>query len=732
MRVFVLAVVCVLSLLGARTAHATHFRYGTINYRLPDPADPRVVDLEVTVAWRSSYLPVDSTVLAFGDGTTGPATVGVNIGYGFDATGGQYTVYRYTLRHTYPAPGQYVASFTSCCRLSSLINAGDRSFTVRAVVDATVGNTSGPIAGTTPFLQLQTGGVRTLLVPARDPDGPISCRFSTPNETGDATTIHPPIANGQAPTIATVTDGCLVTWNLTNATAGQSYVLSVVIASGSGETTVDAIVELLSSPPITCTGSGSINAYVNEPTSWMVTGQAPSATNLTSSLLSELGSLSNTSGASPLTSTATLTAVTNQRGLRLALMTFTTPQFRSGWCYQFVNVATPTCGNDHYELEACDGTSLAPSAACPAGYEGTPLCNNDPANPNGNGTCTLDPLPDGCVDIDECALGTDTCAMHATCTNMPGSYTCTCASGWTGDGFTCGDIDECTTGTAGCAEHATCTNAPGTFDCACDQGWSGDGFTCTDVDECAMQGTCDTNASCTNELGAFTCACNMGWDGDGFTCADVDECALGTDACDPQAACANTVGSYTCTCEAGWSGDGFTCTDVDECTDGASTCDEHALCTNTTGSYTCACAEGWTGDGTTCTDIDECASGTAGCDPHATCTNLPGSVACACNSGWMGSGTTCGDVDECGEGLDDCPATSACVNDTGAFHCECPAGHTGDGYVCAGPEEEEEEEEESSGGCGCTAGGDSNDGALATWLLLGVALVVTGRRRRPR
>ncbi len=46
-----------------------------------------------------------------------------------------------------------------------------------------------------------------------------------------------------------------------------------------------------------------------------------------------------------------------------------------------------------------------------------------------------------CTDIDECALGTDNCdPVNATCTNTPGSFTCTCASGSSdvnGDGTLC-------------------------------------------------------------------------------------------------------------------------------------------------------------------------------------------------------------------------------------------------------------------------------------------------------
>ena len=42
------------------------------------------------------------------------------------------------------------------------------------------------------------------------------------------------------------------------------------------------------------------------------------------------------------------------------------------------------------------------------------------------------------TDVDECTLNTDDChATFATCTNTDGSFTCTCNTGYDGDGVTC-------------------------------------------------------------------------------------------------------------------------------------------------------------------------------------------------------------------------------------------------------------------------------------------------------
>ena len=43
------------------------------------------------------------------------------------------------------------------------------------------------------------------------------------------------------------------------------------------------------------------------------------------------------------------------------------------------------------------------------------------------------------------------------------------------------DTDECLTNNGGCHAQATCTNTPGSFSCACKLGYSGNGFDCTGI-----------------------------------------------------------------------------------------------------------------------------------------------------------------------------------------------------------------------------------------------------------
>ena len=82
---------------------------------------------------------------------------------------------------------------------------------------------------------------------------------------------------------------------------------------------------------------------------------------------------------------------------------------------------------------------------------------------------------------------------------------------------TVSDIDECSPG-GGCDENADCLDTPGSFECTCHSGYTGDGDTCLDIDEC-LSDPCDENATCTNNNGSFSCQCDSGFEGNGFSCS---------------------------------------------------------------------------------------------------------------------------------------------------------------------------------------------------------------------
>lgn len=325
------------------------------------------------------------------------------------------------------------------------------------------------------------------------------------------------------------------------------------------------------------------------------------------------------------------------------------------------------------------------------------------AQADSNGEITNDSVT-FLVDEDECAdPTTNTCDENATCINLPQGFSCTCESGYEGDGQTCTNINECDLGTDNCDPRVDCVDTEGGFECgACPSGFEdvfGDGSFCRDIDECTLDtDDCLVAEFCTNTPGGFTCSlCQPGYEFNvGLSiCENIDECDRDLDDCSELVSCTDTDGSFTCgACPAGYEdvfGDGTFCRDIDECA--ATPCDEFVVCTNLPGTFTCGtCPPGFedqNGDGSICLDIDECADETLNdCDEIAGCSNIPGGFACGggnCPPGFEdvnGDGSLCQDIDECETGVNNCHENATCTNTDGSFTCECAEGFVGDGEMC--------------------------------------------------
>ena len=104
------------------------------------------------------------------------------------------------------------------------------------------------------------------------------------------------------------------------------------------------------------------------------------------------------------------------------------------------------------------------------------------------------------------------CSDDAICTNLDGTYTCDCLSGFSGDGWECVDVDECRNVVQG---QVTAIAPPG----------AGAGAS---LSPCVLG---DWQHACHNFAGSFNCSCGTGYNGSWPACVDIDECAVGNGGC---------------------------------------------------------------------------------------------------------------------------------------------------------------------------------------------------------
>jgi len=392
-----------------------------------------------------------------------------------------------------------------------------------------------------------------------------------------------------------------------------------------------------------------------------------------------------------------------------------------------------TLGETCHDEAFCTNTPGSFECACNAGWTGDGItcidaddCEFSPCAHGGTcydcGTlcftcdCVVGWRGTTCAtDWNECIMGVHICNDEATCINNPGSYTCKCDPGFTGDGFGpgftevtqtytigantvtettfkgCKDIDDCdpalydgpTLSPNGPCVKGTCEDVgPNAYVCTCEPGWT-DANCDMNINECDPilgDNDCHRFADCIDTVGSYKCICQHGYTGNGYSsCLDISDCYsqcvhgfcsdLGTD-------------HYRCTCDDGWM-DKKCDYDINECSTYTHECARHSLCTNNAGSYTCACNAGYSGDGEAmgdgCKDIDDCASNP--CD-FGECTDEGAEAyTCACQEGFTDFNCDF-DVNECYLKTHDCHVDARCVNIPGGYFCRCLSGWEGDGKTC--------------------------------------------------
>jgi hypothetical protein len=156
----------------------------------------------------------------------------------------------------------------------------------------------------------------------------------------------------------------------------------------------------------------------------------------------------------------------------------------------------------------------------------------------------------GCDDVNECAEGNGGCAH--TCTDLAGSYACSCNAGWelSVNNHGCQDINECANGNGGCAQN--CNNAAGSYSCSCNAGYSlnGDEKSCANINDCSPN-PCQNGGSCSDGVNDYSCSCQAGYNGK--SCQNnINDCT--PNPCQNGGSCSDGVNDYSCSCPGNYSG----------------------------------------------------------------------------------------------------------------------------------------------------------------------------------
>lgn len=326
------SVVCLMIL--AVASEASHFRFGNISWRRVQGApNPRTIEITFTEAWRSGA--DDFITYNLGDGTSINTGAAPTIATLTDISGEQYIVQRQVVTKTYATDGPFTVTGSSCCRISSLINAGDDSFVITAVVDLRGSNVGSPVSSIPVILQMAQGGLNSIQVAAADPDSdPLTYRMATAVESGIGAVAS---AGGQA---LAISSSGLLTWNTVSTVVGQKYAAQVIVLENhpggtSGRIPLDFIIEItggtLNRPPTATGPVGPIVVPVGVPFAGTITGTDPDGDILTAGVIglpsgSTLVPPSGSSGASPLSLAFSWTPTAADKGSAKAItFLFTDP-----------------------------------------------------------------------------------------------------------------------------------------------------------------------------------------------------------------------------------------------------------------------------------------------------------------------------------------------------------------------------------------------------------------------
>ncbi len=291
------------------------------------------------------------------------------------------------------------------------------------------------------------------------------------------------------------------------------------------------------------------------------------------------------------------------------------------------NPETRHCTSGCFSNSDCRGDAVCTAGACRCSSAYKLQCGAVCAYAD-NTDCSCDPGFEArggdCVDVDECARGTASCAAGSVCKNTAGAYECQCPPGTLGTPGHC-EVDECATNNGGCGAHGQCSDYPGSPRyCDCDYGYLFDGTTCAPTCSVGYQACVNPALSCYPGPNGDRCLA-PGAKAAGELCTAAPDCQRGL-------SCSVNATTHFGVCE--------------------------ATCSSSCGTgYSCVSSLCRPNNAAACHPVaQDCNGSSLGC--------YLGSSGATCQyAGRLAEGATCQYVNDCGPGL-------VCLSETG------PTGHT--------------------------------------------------------